>query len=44
MSCQDEYEAILNDYIEGASIDLNEAYSTLEKVMSGFGTKIDDKV
>ena len=44
LSCQDEYEAILKDYIDGASIDLNEAYSTLEKVMSGFGTKIDDKV
>ena len=41
LSCQDEYEAILKDYIDGASIDLNEAYSTLEKVMSGFGTKID---
>lgn len=41
LSCQDEYEAILKDYIDGASIDLNEAYSTLEKVMSEFGTKID---
>ena len=41
LSCQDEYEAILKDYIDVASIDLNEAYSTLEKVMSEFGTKID---
>ena len=34
LSCQDEYEAILKDYIDGASIDLNEAYSILEKVVS----------
>lgn len=44
LSCQDEYKAVLSNYVESADIDLSQAYSTLEKVMSGFGTKIDGKI
>lgn len=43
LSCQDEYKTVLSNYVEGADIDLSQAYSTLEKVISGFTYKQDSR-